>query len=129
MIDKVTVIRTFGLSKLWYLLNFITLEEQDIKDFECLTFNYIWSNKVETIKRETIISEFKDGGLNMVCIRAKINMIIIRNLLYIKLNISRPQYQFSVNWMKFYFKDYLKNFNILPFVLEKNRPKIYNAML
>ncbi len=32
MIDKVTVIRTFGLSKLWYLLNFITLEEQDIKN-------------------------------------------------------------------------------------------------
>ena len=81
MIDKVTVIRTFGLSKLWYLLNFITLEEQDIKNFERLTFNYIWSNKVETVKRETIIPEFKDGGLNMVCIRAKINMILIRNLL------------------------------------------------
>ena len=93
------------------------------------TFNYIWSNKVETIKRETIISEFKDGGLNMVCIRAKINMIIIRNLLYIKLNINRPQYQFSVYWMKFYFKEYLKNFNILPVGLEKNRPKIYNSML
>jgi hypothetical protein len=129
MIDKVTVIRTFGLSKLWYLLNFITLEEQDIKDFERLTFNYIWSNKVETIKKETIISEYKDGGLNIVCIRAKINMIIIRNLLFIKLNIRRPQYQLSVYWMKFYFKEYLKNFNILPFGLEKNRPKIYNAML
>jgi hypothetical protein len=49
MIDKVTVIRTFGLSKLWYLLNFITLEEQDIKNLERLTFNYIWSNKVETV--------------------------------------------------------------------------------
>jgi hypothetical protein len=129
MIDKVTVIRTFGLSKLWYLLNFITLEEQDIKNLERLTFNYIWSNKVETVKRETVISEFKDGGLNMVCIRAKINMILIRNLLYIKLNMSRPQYQFSVYWMKFHFKEYLKNFNILPFGLEKNRPKIYNAMI
>jgi hypothetical protein len=31
--------------------------------------------------------------------------------------------------MKFYFKEYLKNFNILPFGLEKNRPKIYNSML
>jgi hypothetical protein len=103
MIYKVTVIRTFGLSKLWYLLNFITLEEQDIKNLERLTFNYIWSHKVETVKRETVISEFKDGGLNMVCIRAKINMILIRNLLYIKLNMSRPQYQFSVYWMKFHF--------------------------
>jgi hypothetical protein len=31
MIDKVTVIRTFGLSKLWYLLNFITLDEHEQK--------------------------------------------------------------------------------------------------
>jgi hypothetical protein len=82
MIDKVTVLRTFALSKLWYLLNFITLEEQEIKNFEALSFNYLWGNKVETIKRETLIADFKDGGLNMTCIRAKINMIIIRNLLY-----------------------------------------------
>ena len=62
MIDKVTVIRTFGLSKPWYLLNFITIAEQDIKDYKRLTFNYILANKVETIKSETIMSEFKAGG-------------------------------------------------------------------
>ena len=34
LIDKVTVLRTFALSKLWYLLNFTTLEEEEIKEFE-----------------------------------------------------------------------------------------------
>jgi hypothetical protein len=129
MIDKVTVLRTFALSKLWYLLNFITLEEQEIKNFEALSFNYLWGNKVETIKRETLIADFKDGGLNMTCIRAKINMIIIRNLLYIKLNMKRPQYQLSIFWMKFQFKDFLINFNILPCGLDKDRPKIYSMMV
>jgi len=129
LIDKITVLRTFGLSKLWYLLNFITLEEKEIKNIESLSFNYIWGNKVETIKRDTLIAEFKDGGLNMISIRAKINMIMIRNLLYIKLNMNRPQYQFSLYWMKFYFKEYLKNFNILPIGLEKDRPKIYSLMI
>jgi hypothetical protein len=90
LIDKITVLRTFGLSKLWYLLNFITLDEKEIKNIESLSFNYIWGNKVETIKRDTLIAEFKDGGLNMISIRAKINMIVIRNLLYIKLNMDRP---------------------------------------
>jgi hypothetical protein len=61
MIDKVTVLRTFALSKLWYLLNFITLEEQEIKNFEALSFNYLWGNKVETIKRETLIADFSIG--------------------------------------------------------------------
>jgi hypothetical protein len=129
MIDKVTVIRTFGLSKLWYLLNFITLEEHEIKNIETLSFRYIWGNKVETIKRVALINDFKDGGLNMISIRAKINTIMIRNLLYIKLNMYRPQYQFSIYWMKFYFKEYLKNFNILPMGLEKDRPKIYSRMI
>jgi hypothetical protein len=70
--------------------------------------------------------------LNMISIRAKINTIMIRNLLYIKLNMYRPQYQFSIYciyWMKFYFKEYLKNFNILPMGLEKDRPKIYSRMI
>ena len=129
MIDKVTVLRTFALSKLWYLLNFITLEEQEIKAFETLSFNYIWSNKAETIKRNILITEFKDGGLNMVLIRAKINMIVIRNLLYIKLNMNRPQYQFSIYWMKFYFREYIANFNVKPIGLDKDRPKIYSLML
>ena len=41
LIDKMTVLRTFSLSKLWYLLNFITIEENDIKRLETLAFNYI----------------------------------------------------------------------------------------
>ena len=129
LIDKITVLRTFGLSKLWYLLNFIVLEEQEIKYFEVLSFNYIWAKKAETIKRDILTNDFKDGGLNMVCIRSKINMIIIRNLLYIKLNMSRPQYQFGIFWMKFHFKEFLKNFNILPFGLDENRPIMYKTML
>jgi hypothetical protein len=41
LIDKITVLRTFALSKLWYLLNFITLEEDEIRKLEKLSFNYI----------------------------------------------------------------------------------------
>ena len=53
LIDKITVVRTFGLSKLWYLLNFISLEENDIKEFETLIFKYIWNkinNKIKVLK-------------------------------------------------------------------------------
>ena len=115
LIDKITVLRTFALSKLWYLLNFVTIEENDIKKLETLAFNYIWNGKRELIKRKVLYCDFKDGGLNMVCIRAKIHMIFIRNLLYIKLNRHRPQYQYSIYWMKFeFFREYIENFNIRP---------------
>ena len=96
LIDKITVLRTFALSKLWFLLNFITIEEDEIVKIEKLSFNYIWNGKAELIARKILYCDFKEGGLNMVCIRAKIKMIFIRNLLYTKLNRNRPQYQFSL---------------------------------
>ena len=129
LIDKITVVRTFGLSKLWYLLNFMVLEESEIKEFECLIFKYIWNSKAELISRRVLYSSYESGGLNMVCVRAKICMILMRNVLYIKKNMTRPQYQFSIYWMKFYFRDYLKNFNAIPVGLERDRPKYYGMMI
>ena len=65
----------------------------------------------------------------MVNIRAKLDMIRIRNLMYIKKNINRPQYRFSIYWMKFYFRDYLTNFNICPCGKEDDRPILYIDMI
>ena len=56
-------------------------------------------------------------------------MIFIRNMLYIKLNMTMPQYQFSIYWMKFYFREYLKNFNAIPGGLDKERPKYFEKMI
>ena len=129
LIDKITVLRTFGLSKLWYMLNFIPIEEDEIIKLEKLSFNYIWGGKKELIARKILYCDFKEGGLNMVCIRAKIKMIFIRNLLYIKFNRNRPQYQFSIYWMKFFFREYIENFNIKPFGSDEERPNYYKFML
>ena len=56
-------------------------------------------------------------------------MIRIRNMMYIKKNLNRPQYQFSIYWMKFYFREYLVNFNICPCGNEEDRPLLYVDML
>ena len=56
-------------------------------------------------------------------------MILIRNLLYIKFNRNRPQYQFSIHWMKFFFREYIENFNIKPFGSDEERPNYYKFML
>ena len=60
MLEKITVIRTFALSKLWYLCNFIVLSEEEIKKVETLIFKYVW-NGAELIKRNTLYLDFKDG--------------------------------------------------------------------
>ena len=52
MLEKITVLRTFALSKLWYHANFYVLNEKDIKSIEDLTFKFIW-NGCELIQKET----------------------------------------------------------------------------
>ena len=69
------------------------------------------------------------GGLKMISIRAKLNTIMLRNFMYIIKNISRPQYQISIYWLKFYLRDFLDNFNIIPCGLEKNRPIFFRKMV
>ena len=118
----------FGLSKLWYLLNFISLEEKEIQEFETIMFKYLWE-KSELISRKVLGSEFKHGGLNMINIRAKIDMINTRNMFYIKINMHRPQYQFSIFWMKSHFREYITNYNITPIGMDIDRPKIYQQMI
>ena len=89
------------------------VEEPQIKLVEKMAYQFIW-NGCELIKRNSLTMEYSEGGLKMINIRAKLMAISIRNFMYIKRNIKRPQYQFSVYWLKFYLRDYLENFNIIP---------------
>ena len=57
-------------------------------------------------------------------------MISIRNLLYIKLNRHRPQYQYNICWMKFeIFREYIEHFNISPTPDRRERSAFYQFML
>ena len=82
MMERITVLKTFALSKLWYQANFVVLKECEIKRIESMAFKFIW-NGCELIKRSTLLLDYSEGGLNMISIRAKLRAISIRNLLYV----------------------------------------------
>ena len=120
--------KTFILSKLWYIINFITLTQENIKIIESLIHKFIWCNSFELIKRDTLILPYEKGGLNSVCLRAKIETSYIQNFKNILINNERMFYQLSVKYLKFELRDtkILKNFNLIP--ASSKRPKIYNEI-
>ena len=128
MMERITVLKTFALSKLWYQANFVVLNESVIKKIETMAYKFIW-NSCELIKRDTLLLDYSEGGLKMISIRAKLKTISLRNFMYIKFCINRPQYQLSVYWLKFYLRDYIKNFNIFPGGLDQNRPIFFKEMI
>jgi hypothetical protein len=129
LIERIVVLKTFALSKLWYQANFSTLSEQEIVLLEKMMFNFIYNNKAHLIKHETLMSEYNEGGLKMVSVRAKLQTIAIKNFIYLKKNKDTPQYHMSDYWLNFQLREFIANFNIAPGGDGKDMPIFFIKIL
>ena len=129
IIERIVVCKTFLLSKLWFMLNFVVLSKDHIKEINKMIFRFVWNSPIELVKRNTLILPYNEGGLSMFNIEAKIETIFLQNFLYLSKNCNRDCYRLSVYWMKFELRDMkLHNFNIIPSGDERNRPSFYQKM-
>jgi len=83
LLERVVVAKTFLLSQFYFLTNFITYSDKEILNMEKLIFGFLWNNKLELIKRDTLILSYDQGGLNMFNIRARIETILQQQFIYI----------------------------------------------
>ena len=63
---KIKIVKTLGLSKLIYNTSVLVVPEHYVKEINNLTFNFIREGKPAKIKKRTIISDIKCGGLKML---------------------------------------------------------------
>ena len=63
---RIKVIKTLGLSKLLCNTSLLVIPEHYVKEINNLTLNFIWEGKPAKIKKKTIISDMKRGGLKML---------------------------------------------------------------
>ena len=127
-LERIIISKTFILSKLWYVSNFVCIPEQNIKQIDKMVYQFIWCNSFELIKRNTLILPYESGGLNTVCIRSKLKTCLIQNFKNIYLNNDRMFYQLSVKYMKYDLRhlNIFKSFNIIP--TSDKRPDIYGKI-
>ena len=66
LIGKVTVIKTLALR---ILVQSVTVLPDPpihiVKQIQDIFFNFLWNNKVDKVKRNTVIGNYEDGGLKM----------------------------------------------------------------
>jgi len=120
MLQRVTALKTFILSKLWFIMNFIVLNRNDIIILERKIFQYLWSNNHELIKRETLIRSKNEGGIDMIDINSRISSIRIKQFLSILNNYNRIEYQYGLKWLKFKMRNFVSNINIIPYESPQN---------
>ena len=87
------VSKTFILSKLWYVVNFICMTESEIKRVDLLIHKFIWNNSFEMIERNTLCLPYESGELNTVCLRAKLKTIQAQNFIntYIPVTLNNKK--------------------------------------
>ena len=96
MIQRITAIKTYIMSKLWFVLKFFIIEEKEIKVLEKDIFHFIWKGNREFISRKQLMKKKEEGGLNMFCLRSTLKAIYIKYFYDFIINHYRHEYQFCV---------------------------------
>ncbi len=76
LLGKITVIKTFAAPKLIYPLTVLhDPPEHMIKRVRTKLFQFLWDNKPDKVKRNTIIQSYEKGGLKMLDIDSFITSV------------------------------------------------------
>ena len=65
-IGKITVIKTFAISKLIHLYLTLPLPKDHVTNINKILFSFVWSKKPDKLKRVLIKKSYNNGGLNML---------------------------------------------------------------
>lgn len=78
-IGKITIIKTLALPKLIHLFSALPdPPKQVLEELNKIFFKFIWGYKVEKLKRNTIVGNYDEGGLNMVHLASYISYIKLK---------------------------------------------------
>ena len=76
IIGKITIIKTFALSQLVYIMQSIAIPNEELEQINRIFFRFLWKRKYsnkrafEKVKRKVMCNPSKEGGLNMINIQA-----------------------------------------------------------
>ena len=114
LMGKITVLKSFALPKLVYPLSVLPNPPEDkIKYIINKMYNFLWDGKPDKVQRNTIIQNYKNGGLKMIDLRFFMNALKCSWIKRI-LNVENKGMwkQFYLNKLKKYGGNMLFNCNI-----------------
>ena len=66
LLRKITVLKSLIVSQLVYILSPLPTNQRVLEEINTLFFNFLWNGKGDKIKRNTMISEYSEGGLRII---------------------------------------------------------------
>ena len=119
---KVTVIQTFLVSQLQYILKVYPIDSNNLQKFNQLIFQ-LWSSKAEKLKRDTITRQIIHGGLSMPNLKLRSEANFIQLFLKISLCLNQPWAALYIYWFGFLLKDIYPDLSTNKYVHTIDIPK------
>ena len=123
--SKVEVVKTYGLSRIYYVASILPITKSRVQKFESLIGNFIWKSSGWLLR--VALSEVKNslqkGGLNLVCVMTMCNSLLTSQFLRL-LKSSHLKAQAHVNsWIGDTLSDLMPNFG--QNVVQQNTPDYF----
>ena len=65
LIGRIQIVKTFAIPKLMFRASAVSVSKDLMKEAESIFYHFIWNGK-DKVKRNAVISEVENGGLNML---------------------------------------------------------------
>lgn len=79
--QRIQVIQTFALSKLWYLAQILPIPKKYLLEIEKIVRRFLWLGRLEHLPFEELHGPIREGGLNLVNIGAKCDSLYLKQTL------------------------------------------------
>ena len=66
--QRIEVLRSFALSRVYYVASILPLRQSLVKQFETLIGKFLWKGRILRVALEELKNGYLDGGLNLPCI-------------------------------------------------------------
>ena len=66
LIGKITILKSLAFSKIIYQCGVLTIPPKYVETINELAYAFVWNNKPNKIKKDTLIADYSQGGLKML---------------------------------------------------------------
>ena len=103
--QRVTVLQTFAMSKLWYTAQVLPLPASVLKKFESASSSFIFRGRPERLKLAELQNPAEKGGLGLMCVATKAECLLLRQSLRILQRPASNCYLHLGHWLGFALQD------------------------
>ena len=126
---KSVILKAVICNSIWYVGSLTLMPDKVLIKLSKIIFSFLWSNKMESVKRLTLIDSFENGGLDIVDIKTKLETFRVSQVLQLIKGTKANWKYCAVYWLGFHLRKYVPAFASLSIPHAEKIPKYYNLAL